>query len=151
MDTETTAQAAALLKDHDLEPTAHRLTVVAALAELGMPASAPELLEREDVGGAMNKVTLYRILDLLENAHLVQRFHGPGGAARYCLDAEGAGHAHFACRACGKALCLDSVPGWLDRKGVEKALGVTIDGIELKLLGLCVDCGAGQNGTGLAE
>ncbi len=88
----------------------------------------------------MNKTTIYRILDKLEQDGVVHSFLGIDGLKWYakCNDCSHQHHAdthpHFQCQLCGKLDCLDtdiSIPTIPNRK---------IDFAQVLLVGRCDDC-----------
>jgi Fur family ferric uptake transcriptional regulator len=60
------------------------------------------------LGGRMNRVTLYRILDLLVERGVAARHNAGERSFRYCLGRGVHGHSHFHCNRCGQTQCLDS-------------------------------------------
>ena len=88
----------------------------------------------------MNKTTVYRILERLENEGTLHSFTGKKGLKWYAKSMENASskhhatHPHFQCRICGKTSCLPidisipSIPNY------------NIDSAELLLIGQCEDC-----------
>lgn len=136
----TVEQAKTLLAKAGLEPTPNRLQVLTVLSGLGRAVSAPEILE--ELGQAMNKVTLYRILDLLVDEGLVFRHSSGDRAFRYCLGRSGTpgAHVHFYCTRCNQMDCLplESIP--LDLGHVAETLPMRVDNVEIRLDGLCEAC-----------
>lgn len=127
-----------LLANAGLAATAKRLLVVQALAEAGRPVTPQELLT--PLGERMNRVTLYRILDLLVERHVAIRHNAGERAFRYCLHGGPAGHAHFTCSRCGHTECLDSRV--LD-EGLAKLLArlpMRVDSAEIRFEGVCEEC-----------
>lgn len=126
-----------------LAATDKRLLVVQALAEAGGPATPQELLEK--LGAQLNRVTLYRILDLLV-AHKAATRHNAGERAfRYCLRSGAAGHAHFTCTRCGHTECLAS--GSFDTGSFDSGLDdllshlpMRVDTAEIRFGGVCQGC-----------
>ncbi|OIN99248.1 MAG: hypothetical protein AUJ49_11615 [Desulfovibrionaceae bacterium CG1_02_65_16] len=121
-----------------LSATAKRLLVVQALTEAGRPVTPQELLE--PLGARMNRVTLYRILDLLVERHVATRHNAGERAFRYCLHGGPAGHAHFTCSRCGQTECLDSHA--LDEGLAEllARLPMRVDSAEIRFGGVCQNC-----------
>jgi len=100
--------------------------------------SAIDLVKRLE--SEMNKTTVYRILERLEDEGILHAFKGKDGLQWYamCKGCSASHHAdlhpHFQCRVCGKTECLDielSVPSVPQHK---------IDSAELLLFGQCEDC-----------
>lgn len=100
--------------------------------------SATDLVER--LNYKMNKTTVYRILERLEDEGVLHAFKGRDGLQWYamCKGCTASHHAdlhpHFQCKQCGKTECLDvelSLPSVLNHK---------IDSAEVLLIGHCEDC-----------
>lgn len=100
--------------------------------------SVVELVERLD--SEMNKTTVYRVLERLEQDGTVHSFLGSDGLKWYagCTGCSAHHHSdihpHFECASCGKVECLDveiSIPRLPDRK---------INTAELLLRGTCDQC-----------
>lgn len=100
--------------------------------------SVVELVDRHKHN--MNKTTVYRILERLEDDGTLHSFVGKDGLIWYArcegctsshhMDA----HPHFQCRTCGKTECLAmdiSIPPVPNHK---------IDSVSLLLTGSCEDC-----------
>lgn len=95
--------------------------------------SVVELVER--LHQEMNKTTVYRILQRLEDEGTLHFFIGRDGLKWYAKCKEGSpSHPHFQCRDCGKVECLHidvSIPSFPNYK---------IDSGELLLIGQCEEC-----------
>lgn len=131
------------LKRCGLAPTAHREQVVRALAGGLGPLTPQDLLE--GLGGSMNRVTLYRILDLLVEHGVALRHNAGERAFRYCLAqpvGQGGhmGHAHFLCTRCGRTSCLDVPALSVDLSKVFAGLPMRVEGAEFRLSGVCEGC-----------
>ncbi|MEM1337162.1 MAG: transcriptional repressor [Bacteroidota bacterium] len=102
--------------------------------------SALELVER--LRYQMNKSTVYRILERLEDDGIVHSFTGRDGLTWYALYQDGGPlnaqhlntHPHFQCRECGKTQCL---PINIPIPEVEKH---NVESVSLLLVGKCEDC-----------
>lgn len=100
--------------------------------------SVVDLVER--LREEMNKTTVYRILDKLDQDGIVHSFLGKGGLKWYAkcqgcssghhLDV----HPHFQCQDCGSVECLSldiAIPTVSNRQ---------IDSVEIMLVGKCAKC-----------
>jgi Fur family ferric uptake transcriptional regulator len=123
------------LAERGLEPTRNRTLVLDAVLQAEHTVTPPELLAT--LGRAMNKVTLYRILDLLVERGLIERHSGAGRAYHYC---SGSGHGHFHCTRCGRMRCLHLPEGTLDMALLAQAAGGSVESVELRLDGVCDEC-----------
>lgn len=104
-----------------------------AFKETQTALSASEMVER--FRHQMNKSTVYRILERLEDNGILHSFVGKDGLRWYALSDSCSGlHPHFQCQNCGKTECLDislTIPEILD---------YNIGSVSLLLIGSCGDC-----------
>lgn len=89
----------------------------------------------------MNKTTVYRILDRLEDEGMLHSFVGKDGL-KWCAKCREPSHKvdshpHFQCRSCGKTECL-----YID-VSLPTISNYQIDSAEILLFGLCQDCASG--------
>jgi Fur family ferric uptake transcriptional regulator len=134
-------QARGLLAGCGVRPTRARVLVLSHL--LAQPeALAPRRLHAA-VGGeaAVNRVTLYRILDLLVAQGLAARSSAGDRSLRYCSGRSAQRVCHFHCLGCGQVRCLDPALLPLPSEAMEKGLGVTVERIEIRVDGRCEACG----------
>lgn len=100
--------------------------------------SVVDLVKRFDT--EMNKTTVYRILDRLEDEGKLHSFIGRKGIKWYakCVACSSAKHrdthAHFQCNICCKVECLPS------KIQVPKFENIQVESMSLLLSGLCADC-----------
>lgn len=113
-------------------------TLLEVFEQADSALSVVELVER--LHREMNKTTVYRILDRLEDDGTLHSFMGRDGLKWYakcrgCTASQHTdAHPHFQCRGCGKTECLTldvSIPSVPNRK---------VDSAELLLIGLCEEC-----------
>lgn len=126
------------LNESGLAPTANRELVVRTLAAVGAPLTPQDLLER--LSGSMNRVTLYRILDLLVERGIATRHNAGERAFRYCLARGPLGHAHFHCTLCGQTRCLDSQPLAQGLRTLCAGLPMRVEAADFHLSGVCEVC-----------
>jgi Fur family ferric uptake transcriptional regulator len=139
-------QARALLRERGARVTHPRVRVLAALLGAGEALSHLELQRRLELAPdaeAVDRVTVYRVLDWLVERDLAHRVSGPDRVFRFSARPSGHSmHGHFRCAACGRMFCLDESPG-LGR--VIKAMlpaGFSSDAVELTVSGRCAACAA---------
>jgi Fur family ferric uptake transcriptional regulator len=132
----------ALLRTAGLAPTRNRLAVLAVLTRSHAPLTTREVLDGLDAsaGSAMNRVTVYRIMELLAQKGVLTRLACPDRVDRYCLGVSPLhpSHAHFFCQNCGEMRCLrpDSVRLETDQ---DASLG-QVEGAQVLLAGTCSRC-----------
>lgn len=132
-----------ILSAHGVETTPRRAAVIGVLEGLEHAPTAPELLELVRHTVRLDKVTLYRCLDLLVASGIVSRHSGGDGLLRYCLAREDAAtpHAHFYCTLCRRMSCLPPAITPLPAPP-RLAQGMTPQRVELRVDGICEHCGA---------
>ena len=117
--------------------TAARVQALGLLLEASRALSHQDLEGRLPGGAAMDRVTLYRVLDWLVEVGLAHRISSTDRKWRYSI--AGAGHddhAHFHCDRCGKLLCL----GRLTKQSVHLPRGYRSQHVELTVKGRCAAC-----------
>lgn len=129
-----------LLLDRGIRPTKARVLVLAHL--LAEPAARSPRHIHAALGGAaaVNRVTLYRILDLLVEQGLASRSSAGDRSLRYCGGRSARRVCHFRCLGCGQVRCLDPALLPLSPEAMEKALGVQVERIEVRVDGRCASC-----------
>ncbi|WP_298476974.1 transcriptional repressor [uncultured Maribacter sp.] len=100
--------------------------------------SVVSLIER--LSSQMNKTTVYRILDRLEDDGFLHSFLGKNGHKWYakCINCSSSihhdAHAHFQCLRCGKVDCLDT------NFNIPKIPNRRVDVSQVLLQGSCEQC-----------
>lgn len=131
-----------LLDSVSLESTPQRLRVLEVVGNNSFPLSALEIFQTLDRKNPINKVTVYRILDLLVEKKIIDRISTGGRASYYGLapNANHQAHPHFYCKSCGQMDCLN--PGSLpvDFETFKNTFPGRIDKLEMRLDGICKNC-----------
>jgi Fur family ferric uptake transcriptional regulator len=108
---------------------------------MGGHLSVPEVFSeaRERLPG-LNITTIYRTLETLHRAGMVDLFYSGSGPTRFALRDPDQAHGHLVCSECEHVLDIDE--GLIDHlaEEVERKTGFSIDPHHLTLLGLCEDC-----------
>lgn len=121
--------------------TPQRGVILETIAHMGGHLSVPELFsEARDRLPGLNITTIYRTLETLHRAGMVDLFYSGSGPTRFALRDPEAPHGHLVCSECEHVLDIDeSLIARLAEEVVGKT-GFSIDPHHLTLLGLCEDC-----------
>ncbi len=97
-----------LLNAARLDTTDNRIRVLEVIGNNSFPLSAADIYNTLERNGSINRVTVYRILDLLVEHELVDRISTGGRAFYYGMapNANHHPHPHFYCKRCGQMDCL---------------------------------------------
>lgn len=131
-----------MLSKNGVEPTPLRKAVFRFIGHKSRPVSAIEILETVRKQVTLNKVTVYRILDLLVEKRLVKRLYAGDRALRYGMgrSARHPEHAHFVCRQCGQMECLAAGDFPLDTKALQARTRHTVEDVDIRFEGICASC-----------
>ncbi len=128
------------LQESGYRLTGPRRTVVEIMARSERalsPLEIYDLARRQHAG--LGLVTVYRTLEKLEDLHLIQRVHQPGGCQAFV--AAFTGHQHLIlCSRCGRVQFFDgdNLDGLFQSIGQQT--GYQVHDHWLQLLGLCAGC-----------
>lgn len=133
---------ATLLCNAGLEPTSNRLGVLEVVGSNHYPLSAADIYKTLDRTGSINRVTVYRILDLLVAHGLVDRLSTGGRAFYYGMapNEHHLPHPHFYCKRCGQMDCLTPESLTVDTAALWKTFPGRIDKVEVRIDGICKNC-----------
>ncbi len=131
-----------LLADARLEATVNRLRVLEVVGSNSFPLSAGDIFKILERGSSINRVTVYRILDLLVDYGVVERISTGGRAFYYGLapNAYHRPHPHFYCKRCGQMDCLNPDSLQVETEGLWKTFPGQIDKVEVRVDGICKNC-----------
>lgn len=136
----TEKAAISRLKEAGLEITEHRLQVLYAVGNTTHPSSAQDVLEKISAKKDINRVTVYRILDLLVEHDVLNRLGLGEKSQRFCLrGTKEDEHPHFHCTRCDSYLCLNVPHLPLDRQALDD-LSLDIRHVDIRLEGICPAC-----------
>ena len=131
-----------LLELAGLEPTTKRIRVLETVGNSRFPLAAADIYRIVGRSHSINRVTVYRILELLVEGKVVERLSSGGRAAYYGMapNDHHAPHPHFFCTGCGRMNCL--TPSSLDISAdtLTKTFPGEIQRIEIRVDGLCSTC-----------
>jgi Fur family ferric uptake transcriptional regulator len=131
-----------MLLSADLEATPNRLGVLEVVGNNRYPLSADDIFNTLERSSTINRVTVYRILDLLVNHGVVERLSTGGRAAYYGLAPNDyhAPHPHFYCKSCGQMDCLSPESLSVDTDPLWRTFPGKIDKVEVRVDGICKNC-----------
>jgi Fur family ferric uptake transcriptional regulator len=131
-----------ILATAQLKPTANRLRVLTMVGNNRFPLSADDIFNTLSRNHTINRVTVYRILDLLVDRGIVERLSTAGRAAYYGLAPNDfhQPHPHFYCKRCGQMDCLDPESMNVDTDPLWKTFPGRIDKVEVRVDGICKNC-----------
>nr|WP_319396230.1 Fur family transcriptional regulator [uncultured Desulfobacter sp.] len=131
-----------LLEDAGVVSTPNRLRVLEVIGGNNFPLSAADIHETLERSDHINRVTVYRILDLLVEKQIVDRIATGGRAAYYGMapNAHHPAHPHFYCTQCGRMDCLTPETVNIDVRAFENTFPGRIDKFELRIDGICRNC-----------
>ena len=131
-----------ILQEAGLDPTAHRLHILEVIGANPSPLSATDVFKTMARNHRINRVTVYRILDLLVEKNVLERLSSGGRAAHYGLapNEHHVRHPHFYCTNCGQMDCLQPESLAIDMAHLKKNFAGEIDRIEIRVDGTCKNC-----------
>jgi len=131
-----------MLKRSGAGYTPNRLRVLEVIGNNNYPLSAREIHETLVRSRAINRVTVYRILDRLVAKGLVDQISGGGREVFYGLapNDHHQPHPHFYCKSCGSMECLDPQSLSLDAGGLQQTFVGRIENVEVRVDGICKRC-----------
>ena len=131
-----------MLTSAELEATPNRLDVLEIVGNNRYPLSADDIFNTLERSSSINRVTVYRILDLLVDHGIVERLSTGGRAAYYGLAPNDihAPHPHFYCKSCGQMDCLSPEVLNVDTDPLWKTFPGQIDKVEVRVDGICKNC-----------
>ena len=134
-----------LLTAANLETTANRMRVLEVVGNNSYPLSAADIYRILERSGTINRVTVYRILDILVDHGVVDRISTGGRAFYYGLapNAHHRPHPHFYCKHCGQMDCLSPEILNVDTEPLWKHFPGRVDKVEVRIDGICKNCQKG--------
>jgi Fur family ferric uptake transcriptional regulator len=131
-----------ILSQHGVEATPLREAVFRSIGEESKPLTAIEIMETVQRHMTLNKVTVYRILDILVKKGLIKRLSAGDRTFRYGMGASAhhPDHAHFVCIRCGEMECLAPEVVPLDFCKFQQKDRRHIEQVDVRFDGICENC-----------
>lgn len=133
-----------LLKAHKLKVTPQRIAIFKILYDSKEHPSAENIYKcLQATHPTMSLATVYKTLDTLKKAELVQEFNVGEDSFRY--DANIKAHPHMICLQCNQVFDLDTEKLNNIKKYVEKDTDFEIQYEKIFFYGICSDCKSKSN------
>jgi Fur family ferric uptake transcriptional regulator len=131
-----------ILESSGVGYTQNRLKVLEIIGNSSSPLSASEIFMTMKRTHQINRVTLYRILDILVGSEVVERISAGDRSFRYGLAANTnhPRHPHFFCTNCGNMECLNPESLPVDVQSFQETFPALIQKMEIRLDGICKNC-----------
>ncbi|MFO8084980.1 MAG: Fur family transcriptional regulator [Desulfobacterales bacterium] len=131
-----------ILENSDLPPTPNRLKILKIIGNNNSPLSAQDIFEILTRTEDINRVTVYRILDLFVEKNIIDRISGGGRSFHYGLapNKNHPSHPHFYCKQCGNLECLNPEGVHLEMEEILRTFPGIVDKVEVRLDGICKTC-----------
>ncbi|GBC61031.1 transcriptional repressor [Desulfonema ishimotonii] len=131
-----------LLKKGGLASTTNRLSVLEVIGNSTAPLTAQDVFETLRRSRHVNRVTVYRILELLVEKKLLERISGGDRAFRYGMGGKAGqkNHPHFFCTGCGSMECLRPESIHFDMAAFVRTFTGEVEKVEVRIDGLCKNC-----------
>ena len=131
-----------LISDAEIETTPNRVRVLEVVGDNRYPLSADDIHKILERSSSINRVTVYRILDLLVEHGVIERISTGGRAAYFGLapNDNHKPHPHFYCKNCGQMDCLSPESLIVDTGPLWKTFPGRIDKVEVRIDGICKNC-----------
>lgn len=128
-----------LLRARGARVTVPRRLVLQLLCAADCALTHQEVEARLSRTRAVDRVTLYRVLEWLSRNGLAHKIAGEDRVWRYnaSTHADDSGHAHFSCSGCGTTTCLDDPVAPVR---VVLPAGYVTEQVELTIKGRCSHC-----------
>ncbi len=121
--------------------TPHRLRVLQTIWDSPFPLSHRDIAQQLKETNPIDRVTLYRTLELLVGSRLIERITSIDRSFRYArADKAPHDHPHFYCSGCGVLECLDADLFNLNLESIQERLPVTVRRVHVRIDGLCRKC-----------
>ncbi len=129
-------------QEKGLAPTAKRLRIMEIIGNSPAPLSAGEIFSILNRAEPVNRVTVYRVLEVLVEKNLVDRISSGDRSFRYgpAPNPNHRAHPHFFCTHCGNMECLNPESIDLDTAAFERTFPGTVEKVEVRVDGVCKSC-----------
>jgi Fur family ferric uptake transcriptional regulator len=131
-----------MLEAASLSPTPNRVKIFELIGNSENPLRAQEIHDTLRQTGEINRVTVYRILELLVERGLIEKMSSGERSFHFGLapNEHHKPHPHFYCRRCGSLECLQPETLPVDLQALKKIYPGKIEAVEIRVDGICKQC-----------
>ncbi len=135
-----------LLKDAGIGATVNRISVLETIGNNNFPLTAIDIFDVVGRRLSINRVTVYRILDLLVEKNVLERLSGGGRASYYGMapNDNHVPHPHFYCTRCERMDCLTSESIVINIDQLHRTFPGLIRNVAVRVDGICKECLKGK-------
>lgn len=127
-----------LLSKHDLKTTQARISLLELVEKAKKPVDSQFLIDTLQKTFKVDKVTIFRILNILTEHGILRKLEFGEGKARYELNNED--HHHLICQDCGKIEDISDCNIGALEKEIKTKKNFLVKLHTLEFYGLCADC-----------
>ena len=131
-----------ILTKHDLKTTQARISLLKLVEKQGRPVDSQFLIDTLQKGLRVDKVTVFRILNVLTEHGILRRLEFGEGKARYELATED--HHHLICQSCGSIEDISDCNIRALEQEIKNKKKFIVKLHTLEFYGLCSNC-QGEN------
>lgn len=137
----TLPSAEDLIRSTGERATPARVRILSLLLAAPRALTHREIEDGLEAALAIDRVTVYRVLEWLTARHLAHKIAADDRVWRFnaAPSAHDAQHAHFHCTACGEVICLDALSPDITPR---LPAGYVPESVEFTIKGLCSECGS---------
>jgi Fur family ferric uptake transcriptional regulator len=136
-------RARELIRNSGSRLTAARVRVLTELLQSESALTHLELQKRVEASAeAIDRVTLYRVLEWLAEVGLAHRVAGPDRVFHFSARPGGKAHGHFRCIQCGRMYCIEQAAPLVRRLRATLPTGFSGEEIDVTVSGRCAHCGS---------
>lgn len=135
-------QALDLLQEHGYRLTAPRRVIVESVLDFEHAFSADDLVKRVDEADpGVGRATVFRTLDVMAQAGLLDRLHHPDGCHSYVLGMGSEAHYHhLVCSSCGVVVPFEGCTVDNMLADLQRNTNFEISNHMLEVFGICETC-----------
>lgn len=127
-----------VLNKHDLKITQARISLLKLVENEHKPVDSQFLIETLQKSFSVDKVTIFRILNVLTEHGILRKLEFGEGKARYELNQED--HHHLICQSCGSVEDISDCNIEALEKEIKRKKKFLVKLHTLEFYGLCKDC-----------